>query len=352
MANDIYFSDPPRTPAGGTDRAPAPARRAADSGRNGGAAQSGPAHRRKKKKKRRPARAFFRLLLLLILCAGALAGYAYFSVLSAYTPAVRQKSGSVDESALMHSSDVYNILLMGVDQAETDGSSRSDSMILLSVDSAHGQLKLTSFMRDMYVTVPGYGQTKLTHAHMYEGPSLTADTIELNFGVRIDAYAKIGYDFFIDLVNGVGGVTIDEIDETEARALAEEWVYVEPGKNIHLTGEQAIKYVRIRHWQSDFARTQRQRKTIGLIVEQAKKLPPTRLLALAKDLAGKIECTVPKAELASLALKTLPCLRGEILQQQIPADGTWEDGWRDSLMVLLVDFDANRQILKDFIYGG
>ena len=263
-----------------------------------------------------------------------------------------QKSGVADQKSLMHSANVYNILLMGVDQADTDTSTRSDSMILMSVDRLHQQIKLTTFMRDMYVEIPGHGQTKLNHACMYEGPRLTVDTIEMNFGVRIDAYAKIGYDLFIELVNGVGGITVAEIDDTESRALAEEGVYKEPGTNVYFTGEEAIKYVRIRHWQSDFARTERQREVITLIIDRAKKTPPHKLLALARSIASKIECTVPKAQLPKLALEILPCLFNDISQQQIPADGTWSDDIKDSLMVLIVDFDRNKEIIKQFIYGG
>ncbi len=365
MANDIYFSDPgasrPPSPPPAPSRPPErqnSGRRNASPAKPAAQPESAPARRTAppRRKKRRPVLRFFLILFLLIAAAAAAAGaygvHTYRDIMAAYSPVPMQKSGVVDEASLMHRDDVYNILLMGVDLADTDSATRSDSMILLSVDKTNRRLKLTTFMRDMYVTVPGYGDTKLTHACMYEGPQLTVDTIELNFGVRIDAYAKIGYDIFIELVNGVGGITVAEIDETEARALAEEGVYVDPGTDIHLTGEQAIKYVRIRHWQSDFARTERQREAITLIIGQAKKTPLRQLVALAKSLAGKVVCTVPKEDILPLAAGVLPCLQNGIDQQQIPADGTWEDGIRDSLMVLLVDRDANREIIRNFIYGG
>lgn len=304
-------------------------------------------------KKKHRFRRFLALLILFCFILPSVACVGIFNkIVSDYEPVAMKKSGVVDQASLMHSSQVFNILLMGVDQADVDSATRSDSMILMSVDKRNNQIKLTSFMRDMYVTIPGYGETKLNHACMYEGPQLTIDTIELNFGVRIDAYAKIGYDIFIELVNGVGGITVAEIDETECRALAEEGVHKEPGKNIYLTGEEAIKYVRIRHWQSDFARTERQREVITLIIDRAKKTPPHKLIALAESIASKIECTIPKKDLFLLALRIFPCLFNEIRQQQIPADGTWSDATRDSLMVLLVDFEQNKSIIRSFIYGG
>lgn len=385
MANDVYFSNvPPRkntpekqkqnenaaSPPRET-RSAASVRRASAAGKQNGerqrqsveaatkrsaSASVGDSARRAPKKKRHGFRRFLSFLLVLILLAAVgtvgMSAYVYTKVLSDYEPVPMQKGNYADPADLMHSDSVYNILLMGVDQASTDASTRSDSMILLSIDKEKHLIKLTTFMRDMYVSIPGYGKTKLTHACMYEGPQLTVDTIELNFNIRIDAYAKIGYDIFIELVNGVGGITVAEIDETEARALAEEGVYVEPGQNIYLTGEQAIKYVRIRHWQSDFDRTERQREAITLIIDRAKRTPPHKLLALAQTIASQIECTIPKADILQLGFSILPCLFNGIAQQQIPADGTWWDAVRDSLMVLELDFDKNQAILKNFIYGG
>ncbi len=315
------------------------------------AARTVPSARRKPKKKKHVfSKLVLTLLILSVLAAGAAFGACGY-VLSDYSPVELKENAYVEKRDLMHGNGVFNVLLMGVDTAETKDSTRSDAMIVMSVDTVHGKIKLTSFMRDMYVSIPGHGDTKLTHACMYEGPQLTVDTIELNFGIDIDAYVKIGYDVFIDLVNGVGGITVAEIDGVESRALAEEHVNIAPGTNIHLTGEQAIKYVRIRHGQSDFARTERQREAITLIVKEAKKTSPKKLLELAKLVAGKVESSVPKSELIKLALRALPCFLNDIEQQQIPADGTWSDAYRDSLAVLLVDFQANKEIIRNFIYG-
>jgi LCP family protein required for cell wall assembly len=202
----------------------------------------------------------------------------------------------------------------------------------------------------MYVEVPGHGTTKLTHACAYEGPQLTVDTIEMNFGVKIDGYAKIGYGLFVELVDGIGGITVEEIDSTESWALEKEGVYIDPGTNVHLNGIEALHYCRIRKGQSDFYRTGRQREALTLIIKKALKTNPLTLLKLGKSLASQVECSIGKAEMIALALKALPCVWGEIKQQQIPADGTWDGGTRDGMSVLLVDTDANRQVLKSFIY--
>ena len=346
MANDIYFN----SPAGGD--APfeeIPAAASPGAGRAADGQYNAAKGRRRKKKKRKKHRFLKFICVLLILAVLVSGGTLYGYVLRDYRAAPLAENAYVN-GGLLHDKRVHNILLMGVDTMSTSDSTRSDAMILLSLDAVHGSVKLTTFMRDMYVTIPGHGDTKLTHACMYAGPQLTVDTIEMNFGVDIDAYVKIGYDVFIELVDGVGGITVAEIDGTESWALAEENVYIEPGTNIHLNGEQAIKYVRIRHGQSDFARTERQREAITLILGQARKTNPLTLLRLARKIAGEVESSVPRAEFALLALRALRCVFHTPEQQQIPADGTWSDATRGGMAVLLVDFEANRKILKNFIY--
>ena len=306
--------------------------------------------KKKKKKSKHTGLKILCVLLALILLLTGTAAAAVFYVTADYHPTKLASNGYANESSLMSSPGVTNILLMGIDTKNVNAQTRSDSMILLSIDTVHAKLKLTSFMRDMYVTVPGYGDTKLTHACAYEGPQLTVDTIELNFGIRIDAYIKIGYQLFVDLVNGIGGITVSEIDETEAWALSLEDVDIDPGTNIHLNGFEALQYCRIRKGQNDFARTERQREAITLIIKQALKTNPLKLLKLARSLCSQMECSLSRAEMIAIALKALPCVFGKIEQQQIPADDTWSNATRDGMAVLLVDTEANKKVLRNFIY--
>lgn len=291
-------------------------------------------------------------MLVLIVGAGAAGVGVYSYVLQNYTSTTLAKNEYISDSELKSDSAVTNILLMSVDNENTSDNTRSDSMILLSIDTKHSKLKVTSFLRDMYITVPGHGETKLTHACAYSdgGPQLTCDTIELNFGVKIDAYAKIGYDVFRTVIDDVGGITIPEIDETESKALKKEGVEVEPGTNIHLNGWCALKYCRIRKGQTDFERTERQRRTISLVLQQMKTLSPKELIKLVKDVADKIECSIPKNELLSIGLKALPCLANDIEQTHIPTDGAWEYGTRDGMSVVLVNLEKNKEYLAEFVY--
>lgn len=290
------------------------------------------------------------ILILLITGSGAALG-AY--VLKDYHSVELADNTYISADKLKSSKSVTNILLMGVDTEHTSDSTRSDAMIVVSIDTKNKKIKLTSFLRDMYITVPGHGETKLTHACSYKngGPQLTRDTIELNFGIRIDGYAKIGYDICREVVDAVGGITVAEIDKTESKALARENVKIAPGKDIHLDGQQALIYCRIRKGQSDFDRTERQREVITLVLNKIKKMNPAKLVKLVSSVASEIVCTIPKNDLIKLGLNTLPCLLNSIEQTKIPTDGSWSYATRDGMSVVLVDLEKNNKFLLEWLYG-
>ena len=308
---------------------------------------------RKKKnrsKKMKVLRGFlFTFSAFLIIFAVLVSSFSAY-ILSDYEPRDFAENEYTDESALLYSDSVYNILLMGIDTLSTEDSSRSDAMILLSVDWRSGKIKLSSFLRDSYVYIPGSGNAKLNASCVYGGPQLVCDTIEYNFGIRIDDYAKIGYDMFIKIIDAVEGVEIPEIDETEAKALAREGFDTEPGTNIKVNGTQALAYCRIRKGQSDFYRTERQREVISLVLKKLPKANPKILISTAKEIAATMECSIDSKEFPSLLVKLLPCLFGEIEQMTVPYEGTWYDDTINYQSVLVVDFEKNKEKLNEFLY--
>ncbi|MBO5397033.1 MAG: LCP family protein [Clostridia bacterium] len=305
---------------------------------------------KKKKKKLRILKGILGAVLaaVIALTLFVTAGSSY--VLSDYKSLDLEDNEYTDEASLLHSSSVYNILLMGIDTLDTSDSSRSDAMILMSLDIKNREIKLSSFLRDSYVNIPGYGNMKLNAACVYGGPQLVCDTIEANFGIRIDDYAKVGYDMFIKIIDAVGGVTIPEIDETEAKALKREGFDTEPGKDIHLDGKNALLYCRIRKGQDDFYRTGRQREVISLVLKKLPLSNPVTLLNTAKEIAGTIECSVEKSQFPSLLMKALMCITGDIKQMTVPADGTWYNDTKNYQAVLVVDFEENKEKLNEFLY--
>lgn len=310
--------------------------------------------KKKKKKKKTGLKAAVGIIcgfIILGLVVGAGASAVILKVLEDYNADPMNENVYVDESTLLSSDSVYNVLLMGIDTLDTESSSRSDAMILLSVDMKHKKLKLTSFLRDSYVEIPGHGSAKLNAACVYGGPQLVCDTIEYNFGIKIDDYAKIGYDMFIEIIDAVGGVTIPEIDEVEARALAKEGFSVTPGTNIKLDGYQALLYCRIRSGQDDFYRTSRQREVISQMIKGVTGTNPVTLINTATEIAKNVECSIAQSEFLPLAMKAVTCLTGEVEQFTVPTEGTWYDDTINSQSVLVMDFAQNKEKLNDFIYN-
>lgn len=314
--------------------------------------QSGKNKRKKKKKSifRKLITAVIVLTVLLAASSGALI-YGANYILEDYTPADFDENRYAQEDALLYSDEIINILLIGMDTVSTDEDTRSDTMLLFSVDTKSSQIKLTSFLRDMYAYIPGHGTAKLNAACTYGGAQLVCDTIEYNFGIRIDAYVKTGYDMFLRIIDAVGGITIAEIDETEARALELEGFSVSAQKDIELTSEQALAYCRIRKGQDDFFRTERQREVINATLDKISEMPPDKIIRIARDIAGDIQCSFTKEELIRTALKAVPCIRGTAPELSVPVQGSWHNETINGQAVLAADFEENKQKLEEFLYN-
>lgn len=259
------------------------------------------------------------------------------------------------DSTLLQSEDVRNILFIGSDAREGLDGQRSDSMILFSIDTANRKIKLTSFMRDSYVYIPSKGySTKLNAAFNYGGAQLLMDTIEYNFGVDIEDYVMLDYDAFIELVNLLGGITIEDVTEKEAKYMQDKVnrPNFKVGTNKNVDGRTAMWYCRIRYVDSDFGRTQRQRKVITSIVSKAAKTNPFKLVDIVKQILPNISTSLDRNDLLGLGIGAFfRYIRYDIVQQQIPADDTW---WSVRLPnsgdVLKLDLEKNKTILKEFIY--
>ena len=165
-------------------------------------------------------------------------------------------------SDVMDAAYVSNVLLIGTDSRDlSQERGRSDSMILASINKKTRELTLTSFLRDSYVYIDDeYGYGKLNAAYSYGGAGLLMDTIESNYGVRIDDYILISFAACANVIDAVGGVKLDLTDE-EADAVNEILIsevnelmgddrnddLLDCGGEQKLDGKQALSYSRIRY---------------------------------------------------------------------------------------------------------
>ena len=113
------------------------------------------------------------------------------------------------ENTVLLDDNITNILLIGSDGRTLNERGRSDAMMIATIDEKHKKIKLTSLARDTYVKIPGKGYEKLNHAYSYGGATLLMETIENNFGVGITSYVNVNFASFIDIIDALGGITIN-----------------------------------------------------------------------------------------------------------------------------------------------
>lgn len=248
---------------------------------------------------------------------------------------------------------VINIMLIGQDRRPGQGRQRSDSMILLTVNKSKGTITLTSFMRDQYVQIPGYKNNKMNSAYAFGGMKLLNETMETNFGVKVDGDVEVDFNNFEKLINMLGGVDIKltkkEANYINACCKGE----VSSGVN-RLNGEQALVYSRIRSIDSDYRRAERQRTVISSIINRYKSLSLTEMLSMIDDVLPLVTTNMTKNEIIDIAVEVAPMLAGaEMSTKRIPVDGTFRQGTvrvRPGLAAWFqydIDFEANRKVLRD-----
>ena len=321
-----------------------------------------PEKKKKRKKKHHPVRNTVLVLLCISIAAVSCVGfYGYNTVnklLSSFNTDEPLKDNEyIDDSELYLDSEQTNILLIGVDARESDVSSRSDTMMLLTIDNKNGQIKLTSFLRDSYVKIAGRKKEKLNAAYFRGGIQGLVDTLELNFKVEIPYYMLVDFEIFTTVVDMLGGIEVEVTEKESAYSKKTPtdrggYLPLESGENIHLNGTEALWYSRMRYLDSDFMRTQRQRKVITAIVEKAKLQKPRELLELAEAIIPLIKTNITADEMKKLGVDAVldKAYNYSIVQQQIPADETWSNKTISGVGACLVmDLDENAEILANFL---
>ena len=251
---------------------------------------------------------------------------------------------------------VINILLVGQDRREGQGRQRSDAMILCTINKSTKTVTLTSFLRDMYVMIPGYYRQRINTAYQLGGFKTLNATLEHNFGVRADHCIEVDFSGFKDIINVLGGVDV-ELTQAEADYLNKrgnwdagqgdfDW-HLTAGVN-HLDGDQALAYSRIRALDSDWGRTNRQKVVLTALLQKAKTMELSQINDFINEVIPMIATDMTPAEITGYALDLLPILGDAVIvNQTIPASGTWQYATIDGASVITVNFEKNQQFLKD-----
>lgn len=258
------------------------------------------------------------------------------------------------QSVLPNGKEVYNVLLIGSDRRNDSWNGNSDVMIVMSVNAGSKKLSLTSFMRDLYADIPGYGVHKLNYAYAAGGAKTLMETLEDNYELPIDNYAVVDFETMAKVVDLVGGVEI-EVSDAECKVLNDYLTsmnaaddYLPGGGSYVLNGNQAVAYMRIRYvGNNDYERTQRQRDVLGVIFASMQKLDAEQLTKLVDEILPNVENDITPVDMIRL-MALLPDIGDyELSESRIPYDGLFTS----QNEMLVPDFAQTKERLHEELYG-
>lgn len=258
---------------------------------------------------------------------------------------------------------VFDLLLIGTDATTEEETGRSDAMVLLRLDAEAGEIRLVSFLRDLYVRIPGHGRNRLNAAYVFGGAELLMDTLEENFGVRADAWAEVDFSRLVKVIDRIGGVEA-EVSEAERRQLNgilahynrdvgdrdKDGLLKQTGL-VTLTGKQALCYSRIRKIDGDFQRTSRQREVIEGAFRKVTALDAWSLMVLAVENLDAVNTNLSAWEIIRLIPLALRARNASFASMTVPMEGAWQDKKVNGMQVLSVDEAAVRAAVRTFLAG-
>ncbi len=287
-----------------------------------------------------------KVLFILVIIIAVLAGAAYL-----YINKIMGKIKGEDISDLDLEKNIYekiatnltkkefdkviNIVVLGVDERETldnGNSSRSDTIIIVSLNPTTKSIKLVSIPRDTYVTIPGQGNTKINHAYSYGKEALSVKTINSNFGLAITEYITINFDQVMYIVNALNGVEV-KIDEQERQFInlwskesysisKAKYTTIKSAGMVTLTGEQALAHMRNRDsLRGDFDRAERQREVMTEIVNKISKMNLVQIIKITDTLFKGVSTNVKLNNYFSYIpsfLKDKDIYLQNIISEQVP----------------------------------
>ncbi len=262
-------------------------------------------------------------------------------------------------SSLQQEKTITNIALFGIDSRAGGNANTglSDAIMILSINHQTNKVKLISVMRDSYVQINGRGD-KLTHAYGYGGAALAIKTLNENFNLDITDYITVNFDQMSHVVDAVGGITLDVTEAErldlnhnieEIRGSAGKLLY-QSGKNIHLDGDQAVGYARIRKVDSDQARTGRQREVLMAVFDKVTTMSVLQYPSLAKSIIPMVTTSFTYSDV----LEFLPVITsGEVVidDVMIPSDyDNARDAMINGIYYMQYDLDKATDHIHKFIY--
>ena len=308
--------------------------------------------------------AFILIGLIVTICLSGF-GYVYFKLNKMYVKDEAVKN--TEEQGTMVEG-ITNILLVGTDGEYIEKWNRSDSMMVVTIDSKNKDIRISSIARDTYVDIPGYSTEKLTHAYAYEGIDLLREVFKVNFNLDIDKYIAVNFSSFMEIIDEIGGVVVD-VPESGLESINSmidacynyysdkdsvgEKEYLTHAGTQRLNGYQALAFSRIRYTDSAFHREARHREVAESVYKEFAQKGVETYKKCAEIILNNTKTNISPIEMMNLAYTVLKINDKDIEQFQFPLEEyrnghiiNKQKGW-----VLEWDKEPNLEAWHKFIFG-
>ena len=271
-----------------------------------------------KKVKKKKHRILKIVLMISLLFLVSLFLYLFYLTKQTNYDDSKDKEIQVNEDTNEEMEGFINIAIFGVDSRENQlvQDTRSDAIMIASINNQTKDVKLCSIYRDTYLHLPGHGFDKINHAYFYGGYSLGLSTINMNLDLDIKNYVTLNFKSVVKVIDSLGGITlkikkneleylngyvreINRVNNTSIKGLKK------AGKQ-KVNGTQALAYARIRFTSGgDFKRAKRQRVVVKKVLKKAKTLDMMTLNQMIHDVLPEIYTNLDSGEILSLAKNIL-----------------------------------------------
>jgi len=265
------------------------------------------------------------VLLVIFVAGGIYSGYLFYTAVKDFVahaqlgmpalPNLEQGRASNEDLPNLAKERV-NILLLGIDKrAQEQGPSRTDTMIVLTIDPQNKTAGMLSIPRDLWVPIPGYSENRINTAHFLGerdqypggGPALAKKTVQYTLGIPIHYYARINFEGFEKLVDAIGGITIDVKEAIHDDKYPDSnygYMTIDiPAGVQDMDGKTALQYARARHGGSDFLRARRQQQVLKAIRDKVFSLniPLTKIPEMLRIVGNSVQTDLSLNEMYALA---------------------------------------------------
>ena len=315
------------------------------------------------------------VVLVLFVAGGVFAGYLFYSTVKEVVAHAQLGSPVVADAQPGQADDIQppriaqertSILLLGIDKrGQETGPSRTDTMIVVSVDPQTRSAAMLSIPRDLWVTIPGHSEGRINTAHFLGeqdtnpggGPSLAKTTVQYTLGIPIHYYVRINFEGFEKLVDAIGGITIDvqeAIYDDKYPDGTYGYITVDIPAGVQtMDGKTALQYARVRHGGSDFLRARRQQQVLGAIRDKVLSLdiPLTRIPEILRIAGSAVDTDLSLSQMYELA-KVAREVPAEAIESSVVDESmTSPQMTPDGAAVLIPNRALIREVVRD-LFGS